>query len=395
MINNLITLSKKLKSIGLNIEAEEVEALIKESTVSSVSSIVSLGYPQIVAKILREMFGTNAFLIAKWLKEYRGNGPDFLDKIGHRTAFKSDLRLYVEMIAAAEKGIEAYQQFQRDNEFEIEDFPDLMEKKVGAIEAIKAEIQNDIFFYNDFAKAILNNQITNLNEYKKLSFSEASEKYNQKRVFQGSPIVKDYPNGYRWINVGDKCDLIGNRMRNCGSAGAMSTDPDKTILTLFDEKNDPHVLLTYSPNEKRISGYEGKAGTAPKDEYLDYILDLEKVLNARIDTHSEGAHSKFLKLRVLLEKFAKQITRIPTENTFDEYFEIIGNDDKIYYSNFYDIIPKEIIDSEIAFIKNEDPEPRSFEDYLRKIFGHRYDFALENRDKALNPYIIYNQTKKA
>jgi hypothetical protein len=363
------------------------DPLLLKIAASSISSIISLGYPPIMAKIMREMFGDNAFLVSKWLKEYRGNDSSFISNIGNKKGyyFKSNIEIYLEMYEAASKDTEAYKKFQIDNELAVEeDFEiDLNQKKSGAVQGIKDEIKGDIFFYNTLSNGILNNEITNLNEYKKLSFKEALDKYNKKRIFNEYSMIKKYDDGYRWINVGRKCELVGELMNNCGSAGVMSSDPDKTILALFDENNNPHILVTYSPNENRISGFEGKASSEPKDQYLDYIIDLENVLSAKIDPQSGGGNSKLLKLKVLLQGFAKEIERIPYESTFSEFFKIIDFNGKTYISNYYMTIPKENFDFEIKNIMMEGDNNYDMNDYLRIIFNNRYDFAPENESKII------------
>ena len=63
-------------------------------------------------------------------------------------------------------------------------------------------------------------------------------------------------------------------MKNCGSTGAMSADENKSMVTLVDKFSKPHIVLTFSPNEKRVSGIEGVASSAPKEIYHQYIIDI-------------------------------------------------------------------------------------------------------------------------
>lgn len=379
MENQLNILQESLLKLGLGSEARQVK------TASSISSIISLGYPPLLAKIIREMFGKNSYLVAKWIQDYYGTR--LLEQFGGAASGyfgKSNIQLYLELYDAASKGGDAYRKFQEKNGFEVEEFPELDLKKSSAIEEIKEAITNDIFFYNSFTKEILTGNLTDLNQYKKLSYNEALEKHNRKRIFQDAEPMKVYSDGYRWVNVGPKCELVGREMSNCGSAGVMSADPDKTILTLFDENNKPHVLLTYSPNDHRISGFEGAAGSEPKDKYHNYILDLENLLGAKIDTDSVGGQSKFLKLKVLLKNFAQNIERIPGQSTFEEYFKITNLQGNIYISNYYTLIPEDIVEQYISELKQEDPS-ESLYFYLNRVFRMEDLIMKQHPNKILYP----------
>ena len=97
-----------------------------------------------------------------------------------------------------------------------------------------------------------------------MNLQEALEKYNQKVVFEETEPLKVYDDGYKWIDVRNRCELVGKLMRNCGSAGVMGLDPDRTILALFDANNKPHIVTTYHPGEERISAVEGIYHSAQK-----------------------------------------------------------------------------------------------------------------------------------
>ena len=74
MNTRIISLFKALEKMDIYVN----DPLLLKIAASSISSIISLGYPPIMAKIMREMFGDNAFLVSKWLKEYRGNDSSFI-----------------------------------------------------------------------------------------------------------------------------------------------------------------------------------------------------------------------------------------------------------------------------------------------------------------------------
>ena len=144
--------------------------------------------------------------------------------------------------------------------------------------------------------------------------------------------LKTYPDGWKWIDAGKKCHIIGDKMRNCGSTGVMGTDADRTMLTLFDPNNEPHVVATYSPNEKRISGVEGGASTQIKPEYIPYVLDLIKTLDVNLDVSHEK--SKELKIRYLLGDKIKSLKAI-YESLYNNVYKITTKLGKVFYTDSY------------------------------------------------------------
>jgi hypothetical protein len=385
--------------------------MIKEA--SSISSIVSLGYPEVVAKVIRKMFGENSHTIAKWLKEYYSRREeDFIHSIGKATAVwgKKSLTLALEKYTAAEKGIDAYQKFLTENDFYIpygETLTDeyLIDQKEDAKYIMEESIKDDIFFYNSFLQDIMSGKLTDLNPYKRLSFNDAVTKYNKKKIFQDQEPVLSYPNEWRWINVGKRCELVGSLMNNCGSAGVMSDDPDKTIITLFDDNNKPHVLVTYSPNQKRVSGYEGRASSGVKDEYSQYVISLTDHLGAKLDIDkSESVKSKYLSLTYQLRNFAEKVTRIPVGGSgFIELFEVLGKDGIVYYTNSYSLISTTTIEKfinlykdNIDFRENELPDNPQKIDYILYLFNDNNiisrNFKEKHKDEIKAVRHVYRDT---
>lgn len=316
----------------------------------SKQQIFNLGYPRIITSLLFEKFGNKAFLIAKWFKDYNQNYFDENDKdwwkkvSRHFYSMRHKITDLIDLYEAASKSEEEY------NKVRVEvglgrTEEDFNQEKVLIF--LKREIEDDFFenysfFQTNLIKDILSRKITDFKPYDNLSFSEASEKYETKKIFQDKQPIKTYSDGWKWIDVGSKCQIVGNKMRNCGSAGVTSTDPDRTILTLFDSNNEPHVVATYSPNEQRISGVEGGASTAIKREYISYVLDLVNTLGVNLDIRHEK--SKELKIRYLLGQKIKSLRDI-SENIYQEIFEIKTNDNKVFYTNSYRVISKEDLKS--------------------------------------------------
>jgi hypothetical protein len=384
MNTKIIFLKNLLQKYGYKKEAMQVDDIIK--TASSISGIVSLGYPPILAKILIERFDKNAGTIAKWLKEYYFYEPNFLQRLGGFLSYKpfgdSEIVTLLKMLDATQSE-DKYLQFLKDEEFSIPEVIDLEQSK----QLIKQQISKE-FFENTFFSLIIINDIksgklTNLSQYKKLNIYDANEKYESKKIFKELPALKEYDNGFRWINIGKKSNLVALKMKNCGSVGVMGFDPDRTMIVLFDEHNNPHVIVTYHPNEKRISGDECAASTDLKDKYADYVIDLAKVLGAELDTDKSGA--KGVRIKYKLKDIAETIERIGKEGEyiFDDFFKFKDSSGKVFYTNYYYVISIDDFNKAVDFIKSNKDK---FQKHITK--GIDSDNESELIKKIFNRYTM-------
>ena len=298
----------KKKKDGKEVLKDFIQLLVGELLQESKQGIMNLGFPEIIASILYKRFGNKAPLIAKWVKDYNiykatsRSGEVAKDwwRAAHRR-FSRGLNLVdlVDLYEASKKSVEELNKVRKELELHIDHAKDVSledERRVYKAEIESMLEREEMAFYSVLIRDIESGKIKDLKPYEDLSFEEAKKKYDEKRVFEDQTPVKAYLNGWRWINVGPRCELVGKKMSNCGSAGVMSMDPDKTIITLFDEHQNPHVVVTYSPNEKRISGDEGAGSTGVKPEYHKYVLDLAKALGVQFDYN----RSKSPDLKVLL-----------------------------------------------------------------------------------------------
>lgn len=81
-------------------------------------------------------------------------------------------------------------------------------------------------------------------------------------------IIKEYDDGYYWLDLRDNnCQLEGGSMGHCGN-----TDAD-TLLSLRDEKGEPHVTVAYDYNNV-YRQMKGKGNKKPHEKYHEYIVDL-------------------------------------------------------------------------------------------------------------------------
>ena len=130
-------------------------------------------------------------------------------------------------------------------------------------------------------------------------------------------------------------------MRNCGSAMLMSDDPDKTILALFDKDDKSHIIVTYSPNQRMITGDQGIGSSEPKEKYHDYILDLANHLGAKYDTILSKTPS--LRVKYLLSNLGVNFKKLPIEDVFNSFYSFDIGMQK-FYTDGYSVAPTEDVD---------------------------------------------------
>lgn len=367
----------------------------------SIQSIVNLGYPEIIAKIFIDRFGKNAHIIARWMNDYyttglRHNSPqDWLKNMSFLGG--ANMELILGQYFAAIAGEEEYNKWAKDW-----DYPPLSEAGYNfstgesypldietVIESSREELieqfNKSIFFDRDLIRDVVSGELTNLAPYKRLNYNEARSKYEEKKILLYYPEIMKFDDEYRWINIGKKCDLIGSKMRNCGSTGVMGMDEDRTMLVLLDEFNNPHVVATLHPNENRISGFEGIASSAPKEKYHKYILDLINHLDVNFEENSGHSKSAILDLKYFLRNLNANIERINSDHSFYEYFKIdidgatwfasphyfISEEDALKIFEFLKN-DKEFIRKKLLF-RDEDDYDFSFEDIISDILPDRWD----------------------
>lgn len=345
---------------SISLLKEFVDLLVNRTLVTeNKQELINQGFPPIVATIFFEEFGNKAHLFARWFKEYHNyskaaddrwwslnmggysrNEITLADLIylhskavaGDPNAFL-DARRELDLAEDPDRSM-TFSRHRRTRE-EILETLDLAETAASLKAAIKEKLLADVFFSKVLIKAILSGELTDLKPYVKLSLNDATEKFEKKKITTGTP-VKVYPNGWKWLNVGPKCELVGNKMKNCGSAGVMSWDSAKTMVVLFDKGNKPHVVTTWSPTEKRLSGAEGVASTPPKESYEDYILDLAKTLGARIDW--EKSKSKTLALKALFT--AENVASIKSLGGYFPNYQITFKNGETWFTDGYGFIPQ-------------------------------------------------------
>ena len=313
----------------------------------SKQDIIGMGFPPLIASLMYQQFGKHAVLLAKWYRNYRSFTGEPEKDWWRRNHWSSRRDLSLDDLISlydATKDSDSYKKelerlgLTQDQEF-YDDY-DLQDQRKALKDDIEERFFNDTFFkWFNLPKAIIDGTLKDVAPYKDLPFREAQKKYDKKQIFQDKTPLKVYSNGYKWINVGNKCYLVGQLMKNCGSTGVMSMDRDSTMIVLFDKQNKPHAVVTYSPNEHRISGDQGQASTEVKTQYHEYVIDLANLLNAKFDT--EKTKSDLLKIKYLLRDKIIDIEKLRASSIWNKLFTFTTRDGKRYYTNSEHVLPEE------------------------------------------------------
>lgn len=345
----------------------------------SKQSIINLGFPSIIASLLYEKFHEKAPLIARWFKEQtsKDDAKDWwLWRFGGFST-KHTLNDYIKLYDSTfdhEKYIKALKDLNMSH-YQSEDESDRLEMRRALRKEIDKKFFDEVFFYYyPIISAIESGTLKDLAPYKNLPFSDAARKFEEKRLLSDSTPVKKYKNGFKWIDVGKKCPLVGEELRNCGSVGVMSMDPSATMIALFGPENKPHVVVTYSPSEKRISGDQGGASTEVKSKYHRYVLDLVKTLGAKFDHFN--SKSSLLGLKYQLQNKAQKIQQI-NRGPYDIVFRfVLGG--HTYYTDQYTSAPEEEWDRVQAAVAKKEITLPTNTGKVTDLFNHRNRENLRN-----------------
>jgi len=370
------------------------EWLISESKVN----IENLGYPPPIAKLFYKKYGKHAFLIAKWYKSYHSvketdNWFDSVHRDWSKTSLPDLLQLY-NATKSKEDYIAALKDLRIIDQDEDEDYDDyhLQDQRESLLDQIERELFSKTFFnYKNWSivQDVVSGALKDIAPYKNLSIWDAQKKYDNKKIFGERTPLKEYKNGFKWIDVGSNCHLLGSLMKNCGSAGVMGSDPNRTMIALFGTENKPHVVVTYHPSEKRISGDQGVARSIVKSKYHRYVIDLSNFLNAEFDV--ERTDSKDLKIKYSLQGIGTGLRKL-SDGPFGETYNFNVRN-KSFYTDGYAVVSKEDVEKMKQAIQDKSLTLRNVQrSPIKMIFNHLNKPSL--RDFGIN-YITLKNFKDA
>jgi hypothetical protein len=132
----------------------------------------------------------------------------------------------------------------------------------------------------------------------------------------------------------------------------MSCDPNSSLIVLFDKNDKPHIIVTYSPNDNKISYPQGVASSSVKMKYTFYLKDLLKLLGAELIDHENKARIIILKTKMGDDiQWIKEI-RISNDTIYE-----FKKDGINYYTDGYRYVSAKDVEEYASFhgIKNEFP----------------------------------------
>lgn len=359
--------------------------------ISAKQDITNLGYPEIISKLLYEKYGKLASLIAKWYKDYyvpeSWSGDDWWRSF--MWDYRKQFSLYtLTYLYENSENLESFLEACR--KMDVMSREDLTQETLDSergwlVDRLRADFFGKIFFnYYSLIQDIASGKLKDLAPYKRLKFYDAQQKYEKRKYFQESIPIKVYENGFKWIDVGRKSTLLSEKMKNCGSAGLMSMDPDRTIIALFGPNGKPHVMVVYSPNERRISGDECAGSTAVKPEYHQYVIDLADQLGARFD--ASKSRSKELGLKYRLRNKAQSIEQIKVpEYSYDSYFKFVV-DGKVFYTNGYTVASESDINRAKQMIESGDLKSNYLpKEAFRDVLNSNRHYVMEDYGIKVTP----------
>lgn len=305
--------------------------------------LVDMGYPEIISRLFYEKFGKNAVIVARWFKQANAFGinserPDwwYTALSNFRKPSIADYTRLYSSTSDPESYKKAAEWLGLDTDDEIIDDDYLQSQREALGEQIEQAFEKHTFFRAySLIEDLASGKLKDLAGYKKLNFQAAQHRYDEKNIYEKMKPIKTYEDGFKWVDIGSKCQLLGSQMSNCGSVGTMSMDPNATIIALFGPTNKPHVMVTYSPGEKRISGDQGAGYTPVKDKYHSYIIDLADTMGARFD--ADKSKSQLMRLKYLLRGKLQSIQELDPGAAFGSNYRIVLGGGT-YYTNGYTVV---------------------------------------------------------
>ena len=219
----------------------------------------------------------------------------------------------------------------------------------------------------DYAEAT--NQNFNNDDFE--TISEEAEQWHEElrasgkklQVSEEQTIIKKFDDGYYWVDLNtSKCYDEGDSMGHCGNTSA------DTLLSLRDEKGEPHVTVAYN-YDGTFKQMKGKGNKKPVKKYHPYIVEL--FIEPHSPTPKEGETNEIYQII----DFESEYTPFTDFNIFDLndklFDKVISEVDEqliksqTYYAKFYDIIKRIEYDSKMVNLENVDLESSDLESFYK------------------------------
>ncbi len=122
-------------------------------------------------------------------------------------------------------------------------------------------------------------------------------------------LIKEYGDGNKWVGLTTQSclDYEGNMMGHCVSDYTNDVDSGYVdIISLRDNKNEPHVTMEVINKNGTVSQIKGKGNKPPVTKYIPYVVDLLNMLHDQYGkiTFSNDGEMDLSGMDMLYEKIA-------------------------------------------------------------------------------------------
>ena len=131
---------------NINLAVKKLNSLLAESK----QSIVNLGFPEVIASILYEKYGSNAFVVSKWYKDYFTEDYEAMDNKTWWRRANTEYSLkqlgltdLIMLYDAAKISFEEYNKIKKQLELEIDDTQEF--NKSEKLQDLREEISRGFF----------------------------------------------------------------------------------------------------------------------------------------------------------------------------------------------------------------------------------------------------------
>jgi hypothetical protein len=160
------------------------------------------------------------------------------------------------------------------------------------VDVLREDLQTGRIRPEQLNKVSIEQAVRRTYEYDQEKAKEAARAAIQQQ--EGLPVVKDYPEGYKWLELHNKTDAKkteealsyeGKTMGHCvGSYCPDVLEGNTQIFSLRDSKGEPHVTIEVRPSQWDWNTIRAKM---PKEEYLQLGRDIETRLGLKPPYKSE------------------------------------------------------------------------------------------------------------
>ena len=184
----------------------------------------------------------------------------------------------------------------------------------------------------------------NINTYTLSQFREAVRGASLKKYTPQDPnnIIHEFKNGWKLVEITDPrdCDTEAKHMKNCiGGYKDLIAQGHTKILSLRDNKNNPHVTIEINPDFKTVRQIQGKGNLEPKEQYKELLKEFFKEKDISYSKHAEPIDYALQDLREVHKNYDLKLKSLLfDEKPRDKYGLLLPKPFISNYQDFFDEI---------------------------------------------------------